>query len=157
MPAKKSTKRTRVKTTRTTPKKGDDLPSVINPLKDKALAAYATAGTVKGACAAIGIHRATWYDWIEKDPEFGAKVLAAHEDVTDDLELEAIQRAKDGSDTLIIFLLKSRRPGQYREKQEITVVHADVQARLARQVAVITGRATWDSNDLLDALNEVWT
>src|SRR4051812_3132152 len=42
-----------------------------------------------------------------------------------------------------IFWLKNRRPDLWREKQEITLVSPDVQARLQRQVTLINSREQW--------------
>lgn len=56
-----------------------------------------------------------------------------------------------------IFWLKNRRPDLWREKQEITLVSPDVQARLHRQVVVINSRASWTPAELLDALDAVWS
>jgi hypothetical protein len=83
--------------------------------------------------------------------------MSATEDVTDELEQEAIRRAKDSSDTLIIFLLKSRRSSLYREKQEVTVVSPDVTRRLQNTVEVIGSRPEWRSEELLEQLNGIWT
>jgi hypothetical protein len=105
--------------------------------KDRALSKFIEIGTVKGACVAAGVPRRTWYNWMESDESFAARVLAASEDVVDELEQEAIARAKNGSDTLLMFLLKARRPAVYRDKQTITVVSPEVQAALARQAEAI--------------------
>jgi hypothetical protein len=148
--------------TRRTPKKARAGGTVAvathsDAVKARALKAYAIAGTVKGACEAAKVGRSTWYDWIERDPAFGARVLELTEEVTDDLETEAVKRAKEGSDTLLIFLLKSKRPQQYRDRQEITVVSPDVKARLARQLAVIVAHLGADGAEpLLAKLDEVW-
>jgi len=139
------------------PKKPQSLLAHSDAVKARALVAFGVAGTVKGACEAAKIGRRTWYDWMEADPSFAARVVDLTEEVTDELEEEAIARAKSGSDTLIIFLLKSRRPGQYRERQEVTVVSADVRQRLDRQVQLIASRATWTAEELLAELSGVWT
>jgi hypothetical protein len=113
---------------------------------------------VKGACQAAKVGRTTWYDWIERDPAFGRRVVEMSEEVTDELEEEAIKRAKSGSDTLIIFLLKSKRPQQYRERQEITLVSSDVRARLVRQAAVIIETLGLEAGEaLLAQLDPVWS
>jgi hypothetical protein len=83
--------------------------------KKEALSAYVEYGTVTAACRVARIGRRTFYDWAGKDPEFAAQLKDAREQVTDDLEQEAINRAHAGSDTLLIFLLKSLRPEVYRE------------------------------------------
>ncbi len=107
-------------------------------VKTLAIEKFHECGTVTHACAAVGIARRTWYDWIESDPDFAAAVVSANEAVTDDLEKEAIQRAKDGSDTLIIFLLKARRAEKYRETQRIEVVSPEVRDNLRATIRVIT-------------------
>ena len=123
----------------------------------KALGAFRESGTVSEACRVAEISRTAWYDRVESDPAFQSAVLGATEDVTDELELEAIKRAKDSSDTLIIFLLKSRRPGQYRERREVSIVSTDVTDRLKRQVEVIGSRMEWQSEELLSIIGPIWT
>lgn len=141
-----------------TPKKTVTSAGYSDAVKASALVAYAKHGAVKFACEAVKIGRRTWYDWIEADPAFGARVLEVSEEVTDELEAEAVKRAKDGSDTLLIFLLKSKRRAEYGDRQTIAVVSPDVKARLARQIQVIT--ATLDpatATSLLNQLDEVWS
>ncbi|HEX8941686.1 MAG TPA: hypothetical protein VF785_01035 [Gemmatimonadaceae bacterium] len=105
--------------------------------KERALSKFMEIGTVKGACAAAGVPRRTWYNWMESDESFAALVVDASEHVSDELEGEAIARAKNGSDTLLMFLLKARRPAVYREKHTITVVSPEVVTRLTRQADTI--------------------
>ena len=83
------------------------------PLKNRAMRGYLVAGTVVGAAKAAGINRKTWYNWFDSDPVCAATVALFKEVVIEDLEGEAFRRAKDGSDTLRIFLLKANRPGKY--------------------------------------------
>lgn len=126
-------------------------------IKARALVKFRELGTVSAACEAAGIGRRTWYDWMEADQAFAKAVLEATEDVTDDLEKEAIRRAKDGSDTLVIFLLKSRRRAQYGDRLTLEVASPEVQARLVRQAEVVSSRETWTSEELLNVLDKVWT
>ncbi|MBI4057066.1 MAG: hypothetical protein HY399_05905, partial [Elusimicrobia bacterium] len=74
-----------------------------------------SAGTIKGACEAIGIARSTFYRWKQEDKEFHWTWLDADENLTDKLEDAAVQRALNGSDVLLIFLLKARRSKRYRD------------------------------------------
>ena len=155
-PAKRGAKRTR--RTLKKPRRVAMVVSHPDPIKMRALRAYTIAGTVKRACLAAKVGRSTWYDWMEADPVFAKAVVDAAEEVTDELEEEAVERAKHGSDTLLIFLLKSKRPQQYRERQEITVVSSDVKARLVRQAIMITdhlGAAA--AEPLLTMLDAVWS
>jgi hypothetical protein len=75
--------------------------------------------SVTEGAKAIGVERATVYLWRKKEPEFAAQWEAALDKGTEHLEDEAVKRATEGkSDTLLIFLLKARRPNVYREKYE---------------------------------------
>lgn len=96
-----------------TPKKGDRF-------LDKLRQGY----SISAACKAEHIGRRSYYDWRKDDPEFAAMADTAIEEGTDHLEDVARKRAvapKDGSDTLLIFLLKARRPNTYRERADVNV------------------------------------
>lgn len=99
-------------------------------VRAKALVAFRETSTVASACASAGISRQTWYEWVATDPAFQEAVTEATEFVTDELEREAIKRAKEGSDTLVIFLLKSRRRAQYGDRMQVTLTpdHPQVKA-----------------------------
>ena len=71
--------------------------------------------SIAAACSAAGIGRTMFFEWRRDDPEFAEQCEAAIEQGTDKLEDIARQRAAEGSDTLLIFLLKGRRPDKYRE------------------------------------------
>jgi hypothetical protein len=83
------------------------------------LNALRQGASITTACQAEGIHRVTYYQWLENDPEFAAAAGDAIESGTDRLEQAALERAIAGSDTLTIFLLKSRRPDTYREPKQV--------------------------------------
>lgn len=89
--------------------------------REQFLAALRSNGTVFSACKAAGIGRATAYEWRTDDEAFRAAWDEALDDATDLLEDVAIRRAADGSDTLLIFLLKARRPEQYRDTTNANV------------------------------------
>ena len=92
------------------------------PKKKAFLAAYATMGTVTGAARKVGIDRRTHSRWL-KNPAYRRAFLAAEDEAIEYLEQEARRRALTGakpSDTLLIFLLKAKRPNIYRERHEIT-------------------------------------
>lgn len=98
------------------------------------LAELADSGTVTAAADIAGINKKTAYRWRDSDKEFAEAWDDALEIGTDGLEREAIRRARDGltkpvfqggkrvgevqeySDTLLIFMLKARRPDKYRER-----------------------------------------
>jgi hypothetical protein len=88
--------------------------------KAKFLSVLAEGGSVTQAARAIGVARKNVYEWRNKDEQFKADWDDAVEQGTDCLEDEAVKRAKDHSDTLLIFLLKARRKERYAERQEYT-------------------------------------
>jgi hypothetical protein len=83
------------------------------------LEAYAEHGTVTAACKVIGISRDTAYLARKNDPDFAAAWDKQENAVTDLLEKTAVERALGGSDRLMEFILKARRPGTYRESVKV--------------------------------------
>ena len=99
--------------TNRTPEKGERL-----------LAKLSQGYSITAACNAESIGRKTYYDWRKSDPAFAASADEAIEAGTDLLEDAARRRAvapANSSDTLLIFLLKSRRPEKYRERATIDI------------------------------------
>lgn len=114
----------------------------------------ADGGTVSKAASAASICRKTAYNWRESDKEFAEAWDDAIEAGTQEMEAEAIRRAVKGtkkpvfhqgqvcghvneySDTLLIFMLKARRPKVYRERLSTEVTGPDGQP-LANVVPVI--------------------
>lgn len=102
--------------------------------KERFLAILTEGGSVKLAAGKAKIGRRTAYEWREKDAAFAAAWDEAVEAGTDALEDEALRRARDGvdepvsyqgeqcglvrkySDTLLIFMLKARRPEKFKER-----------------------------------------
>lgn len=126
--------------------------------KQRALDAFLKHGTVAAACSAARIGRTTWYDWRTNDPEFNRLAGEAEEAVTDALEEVAQLRATmpEGSDTLLIFLLKARRRALYGDKNQLTVISPEVQVRVQSTLQLIATKPTWDSEELINALSEIW-
>jgi hypothetical protein len=101
--------------------------------KPKFLEALRETGLVKDACAAAAVGRSTVYEARQQDEDFALAWHDIEEETTERMEREAIRRAADGverpvhykgervdsvteySDTLLIFMLKARRPEVYRE------------------------------------------
>lgn len=112
--------------------------TVRTPEKGERLLAKLRNGwSVTAACKAEGIARSSYYLWRAGDPEFSAAVDDALESGTDLLEDEAKRRAVglSGSDTLLIFLLKARRPDKYRERHSIDLTVRQVRERAERIAA----------------------
>jgi hypothetical protein len=106
-------------------------------LKKKVLEALAKTGVITYAARKAGVARQTVYAWCADDPDFKAAFDEALVASTELLEAEAYRRAHDGvlkpvfqggqrvgsireySDTLLIFLLKARKPETYRERLDV--------------------------------------
>lgn len=82
--------------------------------------------TITRACKRAGIATRSYYKWLEKDAEFKAAVEIANEEITQRLEQSAHEQAvgigvEAPVASLMVFLLKSRRPLVYREATEAKV------------------------------------
>lgn len=90
--------------------------------RHKFIAAFRKYGIVTVAAQVAVKGRTTVYEERKRNPEFELAWQEAEEASTDMLEAKAIQRAtaeKNPSDTLLIFLLKARRPQKYRDNLAI--------------------------------------
>lgn len=83
--------------------------------KPEFLQALEDTGTVVQACRVAGISRRGAYDARQSDEAFALAWADVDAKVTDTLERVAVHRAINGSDRLLEFLLKARRPDLYRE------------------------------------------
>lgn len=95
---------------------------------------FEDSGLVNEACRLAGIGRATAYRHRQADEDFALAWHDAEEKLVDQMEREAYRRAAEGvdepifykgqeiatvkkySDTLLIFLLKARKPEVFREQ-----------------------------------------
>ncbi len=60
------------------------------------------------------------------DPDFNAAWTEAEESGTDVMEEAAIKRAMEFSDTLLLALLRARRPEKFMERQRLEHVRVDL-------------------------------
>ncbi len=74
---------------------------------------------VTAACQAVGVGRRTVYDRRSRDPEFRETWDDAIAAAFERLEREAYVRAVNGSDRLLMFLLRRRRPEVYSERDRV--------------------------------------
>lgn len=116
--------------TKSTPKKRRDW-------KPAFLRSLAADMTVTEACEAAGISRDGAYKARQADEDFALAWADVEEKSTESMEREAYRRAVEGtdkpvfqgkelvghvreySDTLLIFMLKSRRPERYRDNVKV--------------------------------------
>jgi hypothetical protein len=113
-------------------------PTKRTPKREEAfLAALEETANVKRSCEIIGLPRRTVYEWRDVDADFAKRWERSLERGTDALEDEAIRRAHEGmdkpvyqggvlvgyvreySDTLMIFMLKARRPHKFRDNPPV--------------------------------------
>ena len=90
--------------------------------------ALAEGLSISAACIRADIGRTVYYQWRNADPEFAALADDAIEQGTDLLEDVGLRRAtrpEDASDTMLIFLLKGRRPGKYRDNSKVEISGPD--------------------------------
>jgi hypothetical protein len=96
-------------------------------------------GILQTAANYAGVHRVTVWRWQERDPAFSAAFHQAIEQSNEVFEAEAGRRGVEGvekpvyqggelvghvreySDTLLIFLLKARKPEKYRDRYDVNV------------------------------------
>lgn len=103
--------------------------------------------TVTGAAKAAKIDRKTAYNWRESDETFAAAWDDALEAGTERLEQEATRRALESSDTLLIFLLKARRPKVYRDRVSAELTGAGGKDLNHRSGGVLVVPATMNIDD----------
>jgi hypothetical protein len=87
--------------------------------KPKFIQALTDGTQVNEAATVAGISVRTAYNHRQSDEDFALDWADAIEAGTQELERVAIQRAKDKSDVLLIFLLKARRPDVYRDNVKV--------------------------------------
>jgi AcrR family transcriptional regulator len=131
----------------------------------KLLTAFGEGLSVAAAAKRAGVGRSTAYEWRSADADFAKAWDEAIEAGTDVLEDEAVRRAVEGtdepvfyqgmvcgavrrySDTLLIFMLKARRPEKFKDRpvrlnlpaiktaRDVLVAHAAaIQAMAAGQI-----------------------
>lgn len=123
--------------TRRTPKKD---------WKPDFLAALADTGMVSEACKAAHVGRSTVYDARQRDEQFALAWADVEEASTEELERVAVRRACEGSDVLLIFLLKARRPEKYRDN-----VHVQHSGHVDHDLKRMTAQELEQLADSLDA------
>ena len=78
-------------------------------------------GVVTAACKQVGVNRATYYTYINSDPEFAAAVKDIDNITLDFAESQLYKQIKNGNITATIFFLKTKgKKRGYVERQEIT-------------------------------------
>lgn len=130
------------------------------------MAALGSGASYTIAAERAGIARSALFKWRKDDPNFDQDCLDAEEEGTDRLEDEAMRRARHGvlkpilykgeqvaeireySDTLMVTMLKARRPDRFKDRQQIqhegtieTMDDAQIDKRIADLIASAAARA----------------
>jgi hypothetical protein len=119
---------------------------------DAFIEALAEGETVTAACRVADLGRRTVYDERGRNEDFARAWEDAIEAGTDSLEAEARRRALDGSDRLLEFLLKARRPDVYRERVSIDQ-HLQVKQLTSADLA--RARALGEDPEIVEAAEKV--
>lgn len=122
---------------------------------ERFLEAVRQGASITKAADLAGVGRRTAYEWREEDADFAQAWDDALEAWTDELEDEATRRAHEGvatphffkgqvcghaqrfSDSLMIFMLRARRPEKYRDQVEHS---GSIDVGLAKLLAAIDGK-----------------
>ena len=100
----------------------------INELKVReVIMAVEELGSIRKACESVDIHRRSLDHMLKIRPDLMAELKAAQErgkaKLLDRLEAIAIERAENGSDILLMFMIKKLDPS-YRESYHVTTSSA---------------------------------
>ena len=80
----------------------------VTPKKAMLEALVKSLGVVTTACKNVGIANKTHYEWLKKDTEYAEQVEAIKDIALDFAESQLHKRMQNGSDTAIIFYLKTQ-------------------------------------------------
>ena len=93
----------------------------VQPKKAKMLKALEKSlGVVTSACKMANVGRTTYYEWLDKDPEFKKAVDDFNNIALDFAESKLYELIQEGNVTATIFYLKTKgKKRGYIERQEI--------------------------------------
>ncbi len=127
--------------------------------KERMLKCLRAGTSVADACDTIGVTLRQHYGWRDVDEEYRRACSDVMEVGTQRLESEAYRRATEGkSDTMLIFLLKARRPDVYRDRyQQVDINHkmVDLTKRLGELRHMSTEELEAAESALMKVFGEV--
>lgn len=116
------------------------MPALTKKRMKTFLKALCEGGSVSEGAKKAGVGRTQLYKKRKENKEFEMLWEDALEQGTDFLEDVAKNRAVEGSDTLLIFLLKGRRPEKFRERFDIDQkVSATLEVSIANKIDSVYG------------------
>lgn len=96
--------------------------NIDNYKKQMIEALHHSNGVVTTAIQSVKIHRSTFYNWMKDDEAFKQEVDDIRESALDFVESKMFERIENGSDTMIIFFLKTQgKKRGYIERTQLDV------------------------------------
>ncbi len=95
----------------------------IRQTKEKIIKALqANMGIIKPTCEAVGIHRSTFYEYYNNDPDFKNEVDCVVEETIDFAESKLLENIDNNDTQSILFYLKTKgKKRGYVEKTEMDI------------------------------------
>jgi hypothetical protein len=88
------------------------------------------SGNVRAACTSVERSRRAVYRARDEDSEFADLWEEALEEAMDVLAAEAWNRARNGSDQLLMFLMKAHRPSVYADPSPVQINNQNVKVEV---------------------------
>ena len=88
-------------------------------LMTRVLNEYAKCGVIGLACERAGVHRSRHTKWLKNYPQYKELFETIRERFVDGMEAIAIERAKEKSDSLLMFMLKAHRREVYGDQSKM--------------------------------------
>ncbi len=121
------------------------IPDDIKEKMTNVLRHFANLGVIGRAFDEAGVNRSYHLKWLDEYPLYKKRFEEVKEMFVDGLEMVAIQRAKEKSDSLLTLMLKAHRREVYGDKAEIN--HTGVKGQI--QLVFAEGMLTDDEKALL--------
>jgi hypothetical protein len=99
---------------------------------------FVNLGVIGRACDNAGVPRGTHKKWLEEYPKYKERFEEVREMFVDGLEMIAIQRAKERSDSLLTLMLKAHRREVYGDRADVNHTLSGKQIQLIFAEGMLT-------------------
>lgn len=127
-----------------------ELTNEVKEQMTRVLREFVNVGVIGRAFDNAGVPRHLHLKWLEDYPIYKKRFEEVRETFVDGLEMIAIQRAKEKSDSLLTLMLKSHRREVYGDKSEVS--HKGVQGQI--QLIFADGMLSDEEKKLLQGQSE---